>query len=1197
MFTGGTAVPGTVVSTTQDVQAATDTSVNDVEASIRTAFDALYNETVTVVEGDSNSFTVAKDELEKSLKDQLDWDNVYSEDFKLNVTKVTTNSNGGYSESATISVTKLPTSLVGDEEDKVEFSVQFPVNYITTATIKDQLGTVDLSPVATTENASDIEKVVTAYLNSQLDKKLADTTYSERFEVTNVAKTVITDADDYTEYKITADISNTQTGATASMDPMTLTINKTASTNRADEALAKVIDELDGKTIEVDEITSENAETAVRSEIRKILDKYGYVEDTSNYVWIANNGGITNASLLPNNQWKATIVLGTNVDGTAVTSSPKNLTVTLSKAATTEVARMIIDSEDEYDTEYLKSENVTDIVDYLNKNKKITFVDKNNRVVDYTPTLSYDKTIFKNNKLGTYTITVTDTKSGVHTDLSFAVVKKYTNKDTKVVFADTKTKVTDLSSVSVSDETIATAELTTKNGVINGLELKALKAGTVVLTAMDKSGAVWNTTYIFNADGSIANTPEAKPASDARYFWNDANTIGFVADDMDVTQNPSDYRDGKETVAEVSFDTLADKPVIKIVPKNFGTATIKLTGGDEGKLSTTIKVTYTANDGFKVEKSDPNFDEIKLNAKAIDHLQKDVTYDFATLERRLEGNKNATLTLNVDDLGFDSTHKIVFVNNDNKAGFDTVAASELTKAVLKKEGTAYKLEVNYGAEKYSVDIPAEQQEVRTEINNTVDTLGLVAEDGVISDIKVTSGASKYDDILRAEAVTKADGTKVIAFTLGEDKVTDNAKAEVTITDALGNEASVVVTVKKSGDTYSITAGNPTKFAGYQKYTLTAPTDTVFELGEKVTEFNGYLVSEDKEEKVQLLDEMVTGFTTAQSTVNADDTLGTKTATVNYGGSTGEKFTYTVRPKVENIAVSDLDLADGETVTSVAVRGDENIKASVKDGKIEIVVLKTNISGSVVATTSLGRTVAVKVSVDEDANIETEIAKSFSSSSYILQNNEDTLGLVADSVSSADESIAIASVAGDKIIISSVKTGSTVITATDGENNAYITISVDEFGTVTIENITKFGEDGWVRGEGSDWYYYINGKKVTNDWVAVEEADPYNNNEVGTVWYHFDKDGKMQRGWIKDETGWKIYNLDSNGRMRHDMWINAEANEELGMPTGIYHLLSDGAAQMNGWAESITEGIYWFCAPNSGVFDASNPANWATSMPN
>ena len=43
-------------------------------------------------------------------------------------------------------------------------------------------------------------------------------------------------------------------------------------------------------------------------------------------------------------------------------------------------------------------------------------------------------------------------------------------------------------------------------------------------------------------------------------------------------------------------------------------------------------------------------------------------------------------------------------------------------------------------------------------------------------------------------------------------------------------------------------------------------------------------------------------------------------------------------------------------------------------------------------------------------------------------------------------------------------------------------------------------------------------------------------------------------------------------------------------------LSDGAALMNGWAESITEGIYWFCAPNSGVFDASNPANWATEMP-
>ena len=196
----------------------------------------------------------------------------------------------------------------------------------------------------------------------------------------------------------------------------------------------------------------------------------------------------------------------------------------------------------------------------------------------------------------------------------------------------------------------------------------------------------------------------------------------------------------------------------------------------------------------------------------------------------------------------------------------------------------------------------------------------------------------------------------------------------------------------------------------------------------------------------------------------------------------------------------------------------------------------------------------------------------------------------------NESVALVSVAGNKIIITSVAPGSATITVKDDENMAQIPVTVDEFGTITIGDIVKANSNGWVRGEGSDWYYYIDGEKVTNDWVFVIEEDPYNNNEVGKVWYHFDKDGKMQRGWIKDESGWKIYNLDSNGRMRHDMWINAEANDELGMPTGIYRLLSDGAALMNGWAESITEGIYWFCAPNSGVFDASNPANWATEMP-
>ena len=137
------------------------------------------------------------------------------------------------------------------------------------------------------------------------------------------------------------------------------------------------------------------------------------------------------------------------------------------------------------------------------------------------------------------------------------------------------------------------------------------------------------------------------------------------------------------------------------------------------------------------------------------------------------------------------------------------------------------------------------------------------------------------------------------------------------------------------------------------------------------------------------------------------------------------------------------------------------------------------------------------------------------------------------------------------------------------------------------------KEGWYKVGDSDWSYYIAGQKVVSDWVSVEEADPYNNNEVGTVWYHMNSEGLMDRGWIVDESGWKVYLLDSNGRMMHSQWVNAPASEELNRPAGLYKLTDDGAVQMNGWAESVTPGIYWFCNAGTGLFEVDNPASWGS----
>ncbi len=138
------------------------------------------------------------------------------------------------------------------------------------------------------------------------------------------------------------------------------------------------------------------------------------------------------------------------------------------------------------------------------------------------------------------------------------------------------------------------------------------------------------------------------------------------------------------------------------------------------------------------------------------------------------------------------------------------------------------------------------------------------------------------------------------------------------------------------------------------------------------------------------------------------------------------------------------------------------------------------------------------------------------------------------------------------------------------------------------------KEGWVLEDG-EWHFYQDGAKVMNGWVSVQEEDPYNGNQVGTVWYHIGANGtpgKMDTGWIKDETGWKHYYLDSNGRMVHDVWANANAQPAINMPAGLYYLQHDGSVQMNGWA-MFDENAWLFCRPGDGLVDIDNPASWAS----
>lgn len=191
-------------------------------------------------------------------------------------------------------------------------------------------------------------------------------------------------------------------------------------------------------------------------------------------------------------------------------------------------------------------------------------------------------------------------------------------------------------------------------------------------------------------------------------------------------------------------------------------------------------------------------------------------------------------------------------------------------------------------------------------------------------------------------------------------------------------------------------------------------------------------------------------------------------------------------------------------------------------------------------------------------------------------------------------------------ITALDKGIAVVTAKSGTAVGFCLVVVegDELNGWQQDKVSKKwyylkngkAQTGWIKEDGE--YYYCDpensGAMAENKWISIEEPDPYNDNKVGDVWYRVDEDGKMQTGWISDpEVPWKIYLLDTNGRMMHSNWVNAPENQELNRPAGMYYLTDDGAVQMNGWTLAKgSDSVWWFCNPGTGLFEKDNPNSWA-----
>lgn len=1204
--TVGTAVPGTVVSSVQEVKAADynvideNSTVDEVMENVTDAFSKWQPTGITVfVKGDSYNPTddaIANDtvkpteELSAFIKSELGWtvngDNEYTKNgFSLTVSPV------GYADGIQNVVNEVKFTVTKDGQQPAEENATLDgIYFYNSTTTVDALGTLDLSEVAvdSTDNektiATKVEEYVVGKINAFIPENVTDSKVKVDATVSMTAEDTSTIT--YTVSKVEVTCGE-DVAKEASTKNTSFKVERVAS-EEAKEALAKLQAEL--TTVEVGD-ASIDATNDVAKEIQTAIEKKAneILADTDYTADIVDGSD----SIVTKGNWTGKITVQKGNDSITGSFNLKLVQDAEEDSSIVKIELVEPKSEVEYGSKLADAVKL-----------RLTRADGSVEVTTSDDSeITFDKagldTEKQFNALGSYSVTfhTTDAETTPVATFTTTVVNTIKN-NTNDGYTDGKLGVTEdnYSTVTSSDTSILNPGFEADGTFY----MKALKTGTVTLTAISKNGATYVTKAEVKSDGSVKlGDPELQLTD--RVVVNSAAEIGFVATSVKSTEQKPTGLDS-DTVAKAELDTVNGVKVIRITPVSKGHAEFEVTGGVNGKLKNTIEVDVDADGNATLKYSQKKISDLTATTSTASKLSK--------LVISTEGLKDGIETpYDLDKLGLDEDDNLA-VTLDGVS--DLVPVTDVDKVTVKysEKNNTIALKFYYGAEDYTVTLGQNT----TMVPNTVEKLGIVATK-VVS-IENTGDASALEENwFDAEITEDSEGNPIVLVTKGKE-ASDTSKAEITVADDNGLETVLKVSIENGNIKVD---NNITKPLNGKTITAVAPEKRTYTLGEKVDADGGYFTyttDSGAVKKVSLTSEML-GIDTSVSTYTynaAKDTYSNtaKDITVAYGGSTDtaqksaedpNSAKYTVKPATTSVSSSKLGLASDEKIISTAFKGDvDNSKKIIvtkdKDGKnLSVAALQTEKSGSVVLTTNKGNSISVAVAVDENGTLTADVVKAFKSSIKTVKNDEETLGFVATEASSDNTNVAIVTMAGDKLTITSVAPGNATITATDGNNYAKIDVTVDEFGTITISNIDKVGEDGWVRGEGSDWYYYINGEKVTNDWVAVEEADPYNNNQVGKVWYHFDKDGKMQRGWIKDETGWKIYNLDSNGRMRHDMWINAEANEELGMPTGIYHLLSDGAAQMNGWAESITEGIYWFCAPNSGVFDASNPANWATSMPN
>lgn len=1208
MFTSGTAVPGTVVSTTQDVQAAeadyneinSTSTTQDVLDNVLKAFESWSPTKTVFVEGNTYNPTDTEAnssaEISGFVKNVLKWDNTSDNVYSKNGFELTV-SPAEYADSKNNIVNKV-TFKVSKTGVAPATSSNIPltgIEYYNSDRVAAILDSVDLSDVEVTsaDTTLTVKSKVENYIKELLKDELPAEIVEKDIKVTATVTKNIIDDNRTVEYRVTANVccGSDDNSASITIKNGTFTVSNAVS----DEAKA-AMDYLKTELTEVkvgaaDDLNPsanpENATDAITNKAKELLNATEYADYAKNVT--------ASGTILTKGVWTGTITLKGDND---VISDTFEINLTTDAAEDRVIVKIeLVEPKDEVEI----TENLNDVVKLrLERQDGTVEVKTINEAVSTDKTIVYDKTTLNNDgtfkNLGTYSVTFHTTNTATTPTATFTTtVVRTTNKNN----INTNLGVSTYSAVTTSDSSVL-VPVFDADGNFSGL--KALKAGTVTITAIDKSGATFETEVTVKADGTLKYGDPELQATD-RVVVNTAANLGFVATDVKSTSQKPVVLDS-DTVAKAEIDTLNGVSVIRITPVARGTAEFKVTGGVDKDLETTITVEVKKDGEVTVTPTTVKVTKVTATNSTASKLSKLVINTDKLKE-------NVATVYDIDNLGLTSSDNLVITTTDNKT--HRVPALDADKVTVTKNGNTVELKLYYGIANssksniYTVTLGVNN----TMISNDIETLGIVATQ--VDSVKNSVAEAVENNWVDVEITEDSEDNPVVLISKGKD-APNSGTATITLSDDNGLTAVITATFTNGVLTAKV-SGKCTQ----QLAMAVAPDKREYTLGEDVNAAGGFFTytdSQEKGHKVSLTSEML-NIDTTESTYEYNSKKDEYTnepvdITVSYGKTSempaqkstedDAQATYTVKPATSTVSTSTLGLASDEKILSVALKGDavgtDNLVV-LKDAEgrsLSIAALKTEVSGAAVLTTNKGNSISVSISVDENGAIASEVVKAFKSSIKTIKNDNDTLGMTATEATSDNTSVALVNMAGDRITITSVAPGTATITVTDGSNYALIPVSVDEFGNITIGDIQKVGDDGFVRGEAitegeyaglDNWYYYIDGKMVTNNWVEV--------NENGTnVWYHFDKDGKMSRGWIIDESGWKIYNLDSNGRMRKDMWINAAANDALGMPAGLYHLQSDGAVQMNGWAESVTAGIYWYCNAGTGLFEQGNPASWSNS---